>query len=131
MISAAPSAQSSIRTDQVTGSSSIMRRDMRRWFALVLLVYVTLDFSDPNLPGALNFDLDQSVDAVHTLLRGQLPVAKISTLPVSPLVDGTRGTAPLETVTVRPFIVARRSSSFVRPRALLANARPPGSTEPH
>jgi CheY-like chemotaxis protein len=41
-------------------------------FAFVLLVYISLDFSDPNLSGALNFDLDQSVDAVHTQLRGRI-----------------------------------------------------------
>ena len=97
----------------------------------MLLVYISLDFSDPNLPGALNFDLDQSVDAVHTQLRGQLPVAKTSLAPLSPVVDGVRLLVAFE-ATARPAIVTdhpRRSS--VRPRALLANARPPGSTEPH
>ncbi len=104
---------------------------MRRWFVCVLLVYVSLDFSDPNLPGALNFDLDQSVDAVHTQLRGQLPVAKSSILPASPILDGTRLLAPGEVVNVRPLVVLRRAAACVRPRAFVRHARPPDSTEPH
>jgi hypothetical protein len=104
---------------------------MRRWFAFVLLVYISLDFSDPNLPGALNFDLDQSVDAVHTQLRGQLPLAKSFILPVAPIVEGARVLPPLEIAAVRPVTVTSRTPSYVRPRALLANARPPSSTEPH
>lgn len=104
---------------------------MRRWFVCVLLVYVSLDFSDPNLPGALNFDLDQSVDAVHTQLRGQLPVAKSSILPASPVLEGTRLFAPGEVVNVRPLVVLRRAPACLRPRALVRHARPPASTEPH
>jgi hypothetical protein len=104
---------------------------MCRRLAFVLLLYISLDFSDPNLPGALNFDLDQSVDAVHTQLRGQLPVAKTSLLPASPIVDGVRLLAAFE-VTARPVIVTTRTPrSYVRPRVLLSNARPPSSTEPH
>lgn len=109
----------------------MIRRDMCRRFAFVLLLYISLDFSDPNLPGALNFDLDQSVDAVHTQLRGQLPIAKTSLLPVSPIVDGVRLSAAFE-ATPRPVIVATRSPrSYVRPRVLFSNARLPSPTEPH
>jgi len=99
----------------------------------MLLVYITLDFSDPNLPGALNFDLNQSVDAVHTQLRGQLPVAKTSILPASPGPDVLPMAAtPLEATTIRPIIVAPRTPvSYVRPRALLSHARQPSSTDPH
>jgi hypothetical protein len=98
----------------------------------VLLVYVSLDFSDPNLPGALNFDLDQSVDAVHTQLRGQLPVAKSSILTVSPVVNDMRLSSALDAGAARPVVVAIRTPpSDVRPRALLSTARTPSSTEPH
>lgn len=31
----------------------------------LLLIYVTLDFSNPLMPGAVNFDADDSVDGVH------------------------------------------------------------------
>jgi hypothetical protein len=103
----------------------------RRRLAFMLLPYVSLDFGDPNLPGALNFNLDQSVDAVHTQLRGQLPVVKTSILPVPPLVEGPRLLAPLEAARIRAFVVITRPPSYVRPRALLASARPPSSTEPH
>ena len=104
---------------------------MCRRLVFVLLVYVSLDFSDPNLPGALNFDLDQSVDAVHTQLRGQLPIAKTSLVPVSPIVDGVRSLAPFEATTRPAVVTSRTPRSYVRPRALLSNARPPSSTEPH
>jgi len=104
---------------------------MRRWFVCALLVYVSLDFSDPNLPGALNFDLDQSVDAVHTQLRGQLPVAKTSILPASPILEGARLFAPGEVVNVRLPVILRRAAPCVRPRALVRHARRPASTEPH
>jgi hypothetical protein len=106
---------------------------MWRAFAVMLLVYVALDFCDPNLPGALNFDLDQSIDAVHTQVRGQLPVCKPSILSASPNADDPRLLTSLEVSTVRSCGVhlARRNSSYVRPRALLSEASPPGSTEPH
>jgi len=111
----------------------MMRSVMCRRLVFMLLVYITLDFSDPNLPGALNFDLNQSVDAVHTQLRGQLPVAKTSILPASPGPDVLPMAAtPLEATTIRPIIVAPRTPvSYVRPRALLSHARQPRSTEPH
>ena len=111
----------------------MMRSVMCRRFVFMLLLYISLDFSDPNLPGALNFDLSQSVDAVHTQLRGQLPVAKTSILPVSPRPDVVPMLAtPLEATTVRPISVATRTpASYVKPRALLSHARQPSSTEPH
>lgn len=112
--------------------SVIIFGDMWRVVVFALLVYISLDFSDPNLPGALNFDLDQSVDAVHTQLRGQLPVAKISILPVSPLVKKVSLPVAVDPVAIRPVILATRMPpSDVRPRALLSNARRPSSTEPH
>jgi len=105
---------------------------MSRRIAFVLLVYVSLDFSDPNLPGALNFDLDQSVDAVHTQLRGQLPVVKAATLPVSPLVKKMSLPVAVDPIAIRPGIVASRMRpSHVRPRALLSNARRPDRPEAH
>jgi len=111
----------------------MMRTVMCRRLVFLLLLYISLDFSDPNLPGALNFDLNQSVDAVHTQLRGQLPVAKISILPASPGLDVMPMAAtPLETTTIRPVVVALRTpASSARPRALLSHARQPSSTEPH
>jgi hypothetical protein len=38
---------------------------MGRWLMWLLLIYVTLDFSNPLMPGAVNFDADDSVDGVH------------------------------------------------------------------
>jgi hypothetical protein len=105
---------------------------MWRRLVFLLLVCISLDFSDPNLPGALNFDLDQSVDAVHTQLRGQLPVAKTSIQPVVPSADDVRLLALAEPAAVRPVTPSiRRAPSYVRPRALLADSRPRSSAEPH
>jgi len=110
--------------------SGIIGGDMWRGLAFVLLVYVTLDFSGPNLPGALNFDLDQSVDAVHTQLRGQLP--GVSVLAVSPLAETVALPVAVAPIAIRPGIVAPRTPpADVRPRALLSSARGPSSTEPH
>jgi hypothetical protein len=36
----------------------------RRWLALALLIYVTLDFANPLMPGAVQFD-EGSVDVVQ------------------------------------------------------------------
>ena len=104
---------------------------MWRAFAIALLMYITLDFSDPNLPGALNFDLDQSVDAVHTQLRGHLPVDKTSIDRVSPSPDVVQLSARPEAAPVRSLAVTLRTPTYVRPRALLSEARPLSGTEPH
>jgi hypothetical protein len=105
---------------------------MSRRIAFVLLVYVSLDFRDLNLPGALNFDLDQSVDAVHTQLRGQLPVVKTTIPPGSALVEKMSLPVAIDPIAIRPGILASRMPpSRVRPRALLSNARRPDPPEAH
>jgi len=38
---------------------------MGRRLVWLLLIYVTLDFANPLMPGAVNFDVDDSVDGVH------------------------------------------------------------------
>jgi len=43
-----------------------------RLFALLVALYLCVDFSNPFIPGAFVFDTDQSVDAVNI---GQHPVA--------------------------------------------------------
>lgn len=102
------------------------------WRALtvVLLMYVGLDFADPGLPGALNFELAQCIDGVHTQLRGQSPSAKSVSVP-----------APLfvQPVTARPGRLVRRPVSVVvrippvdaRPRALLSRVLASDSPEAH
>jgi len=44
-----------------------------RWFALLVAVYLCVDFSNPFIPGAFVFDADESIVAVNT---GQHPVAE-------------------------------------------------------
>jgi hypothetical protein len=105
------------------------------WRALtyVLLLYMTLDFSDPNLPGALNFDLSQSVDGVHTQVRGQLPVAKPATAPAPPTVDAPVTTSAVEVDGTPGEPRALRMPQLVnpKPRAHLSAARSSSSTDPH
>jgi len=53
-----------------------------RVFAFTLLIYLSLDFADPNMPGALNFDPDQCVEAVQgRALRAGLPAPSAADLP--------------------------------------------------
>jgi hypothetical protein len=54
---------------------------MWRALALAVLMYLTLDLSHPNLPGALNFDADRSVDAVARQVRAPSPVVEPLMMP--------------------------------------------------
>jgi hypothetical protein len=42
------------------------RRGAARLFVLLLACYLSLDFADPTMPGALNFDVDLNKDVVLT-----------------------------------------------------------------
>jgi hypothetical protein len=103
---------------------------MLRALTLVLLLYITLDFADPNLPGALNFDLDQSVDGVHSQLRGQSPIAKAATSPAPVFVQEVA----LSKARVAPRwlgVTVRTPGVNVRPRALLSRVVASDSPEAH
>ena len=103
---------------------------MWRGITLMLLMYLALDFSDPNLPGALNFDLNQSVDGVQSQLRGQSSVTKISSAPAPIFVQDTAATK--SAVALRPVIrIAHRPALEVRPRSLLSRVLRPDSSEAH
>lgn len=103
---------------------------MWRAVTCLLLLYVTLDFADPNIPGALDFDIDQSVDGVHTQLRGQSPIAKAGVVP-APVFQ--QDIAPVKTHVApqRPRVIARTTSVDVRPRALLSRLLISDSPEAH
>ena len=102
------------------------------WRALtcVLLLYVTLDFADPNIPGALDFDIDQSVDGVHTQLRGQSPIAKAGVVP-APVFQQDRAPVKTHVAPQRPRVIARATPVDVRPRALLSRLLISDSPEAH
>jgi hypothetical protein len=102
------------------------------WRALtcVLLLYVTLDFADPNIPGALDFEIDQSVDGVHTQLRGQSPIAKASVVP-APVFQQDMAPLKAHVVPQRPRVIARTMPVDVRPRALLSRLLISDSPEAH
>jgi len=49
---------------------------LRRHIVLAVLVYVVIDFGNPLIPGAVSFDVDQSVDGLHADRgRAATPVA--------------------------------------------------------
>jgi hypothetical protein len=61
-----------------------------RRVALLLLLYVTMDFSNPHMPGALTFDAQDSVEGVHAERgRSGPPVATVppAPRPAAPLAD--------------------------------------------
>ncbi|HEY7519901.1 MAG TPA: hypothetical protein VIE36_16560 [Methylomirabilota bacterium] len=103
---------------------------MWRAITVILLTYVTLDFADPNLPGALNFDIDQSIDGVHTQLRGQSPIAKAVSVP-SPLF--VRAATERKTPIVPRLVTVsvRVAPVDARPRALLSRVLASDSPEAH
>jgi hypothetical protein len=102
---------------------------MWRTVACALLVYLSLDFADPNMPGALNFDLDKSVEAVPSQPRAKLPPAAISVPPVAPSINEAAVFA--QAALVRPVIaVARTLPLHLRPRAVLS-ARVPAAADDH
>jgi len=76
--------------------------------ALVLLIYVSMDFADPNMPGALNFDLNQSVDATYSTPRALVSGANAASSPVPPELRTARLVAePHESprrITLRPVV---------------------------
>ena len=103
---------------------------MWRAITVILLAYVTLDFADPNLPGALNFDVDQSIDGVHTQLRGQSLIAKGVSVPTPLFVQDATERKPQ--IMPRPVIVAVRMPPVdARPRALLSRVLASDSPEAH
>jgi hypothetical protein len=103
---------------------------MWRTLTLILLTYVTLDFADPNLPGALNFDLDQSVDGVHTQLRGHSPIAKGATVP-APVFGQDMTAAKVQLPPQQVSLLVCRSPLDLRPRAQLSRVPAPDSPEAH
>jgi hypothetical protein len=69
----------------------------RRRLMLAFLVYVTIDLSNPFVPGAFNFDPDECVDGIHrgssshqrtdapALLPARVPVVRLELPPSSPV----------------------------------------------
>jgi hypothetical protein len=54
----------------------------RRVLPVLLLLYVSADFSNPMMPGAVSFDPDESVSAVRVdRARANEPVVGVSPLP--------------------------------------------------
>jgi hypothetical protein len=103
---------------------------MWRALTLSLLLYITLDFSDPNLPGALNFDLDSSVDGVHTQLRGHPTIAKGATVPAPVFVQEVT-TPKTHTAPRRVSVIVRTPAADTRPRALLSRVLASDSPDAH
>jgi hypothetical protein len=54
---------------------------MRVFFTTLVMLYLALDFGDPNLPGATSFDPDESVKGVQV---SRMPTAAPPALAVTP-----------------------------------------------
>ena len=78
---------------------------MKALFTTLVLVYLALDFGDPNLPGATTFDPDDSVEVVH-LQRDPSPA------PPAPAVTPERF---LRTTTARVTVLSLTRRTRVAP----------------
>jgi hypothetical protein len=89
---------------------------------VALVVYVGLDFCDPSLPGALNFDPDQSVDAVHLQgTRASLAAPSVAVLP--PMARAVDTERPL--LDIKPTRrISPRPSPAVRARGVVRDTTP-------
>lgn len=103
---------------------------MRRVLRLLLVVYVTLDFADPNMPGALNFDPNESVDATYSAPRTVLPTIKEFVSPLLPQAQTVR-TAAADFQPPRPIVHVRVVRFELRPHALPAVPVSPPPSDDH
>jgi hypothetical protein len=102
---------------------------MCRGLTLLLLVYVTLDFADPSMPGALNFDLNQSVDATYSAPRTVLPTMKAFPSPALPQAQTVRAVAE-KFPRRRPTVHVRVVGFNLKPHAFrVAPVAPPPSDD--
>jgi hypothetical protein len=103
---------------------------MYRLFVVALFAYITLDLADPNLPGALNFDPDQSVTAISTQSRTTAPAPMLMVLSPQTVAVMIATVSP-ETPPQPPGpTIAPRVTWGPRPRALLS-ARTSASLDTH
>jgi hypothetical protein len=93
-------------------TSAALGRHRRVWHLVILLLagYLALDFTDPNIPGALNFNVDLNTDGVLTEIVKVEPVkagrAEAVGLPARP--TGTPGSyVELEPPPVKPILYAQ------------------------
>jgi hypothetical protein len=93
---------------------------MWRLCVSALLLYITLDLADPQVPGALNFDPDECVEAVDVQKTRppRLPAAVVAVAAAGPPATFEGPPVP---ISVKP------SAPLMRPR--VAHARAPGSSE--
>ena len=95
---------------------------MKVLFTTLVMLYLVVDFADPNLPGAVSFDPDDCVEVVQT---ERAPSAPIPVLAVPP--------EPIRHLYLRPSpvrIVWRPSHGFVvAPVHALQHASPDLSSE--
>ena len=101
---------------------------LSRWFKFALVLYVALDFANPLMPGAVNFDPDTSVDGItaHHQVSRSLFVSVATSAPVStqsPPVPHVGGMRPTRTVVGDWLADVRRAHS--------GPSEPPLLTEDH
>ena len=101
---------------------------MRRAFLIALLLYTSFDFANPLLPGAVNFDDDQTVLATGAGPRdlGPGPLSAPARTLETVRVDGVE---PPQSVTAFRVPARRQPSQFRR--SYPGPTPSPGSTEDH
>jgi hypothetical protein len=104
---------------------------MRRLIALVLLGYVSLDFALPGMPGALSFELAQSVDAVRSPVNAAAAAVKDVDVSSLPLVGAALAITTPSASRARTTSLRRRPLADGRARALLPRVSIPASSDDH
>src|SRR5262245_62274725 len=92
---------------------------MWRFSILALLLHLSLDFANPNMPGALCFDPDQSVDAIRTEARADAPATVLAVRSPQPPAAAIAPPPP-EVPRSAAASIASRVTWSLRPRALLS-----------
>jgi hypothetical protein len=96
--------------------------NVRRIALVLLLVYETLDFADPLIPGAVNFNDDQTV---YSAMEPRPSSIDVAPLHVEVLPDAIREAARRSHR--RPAVVRRQHTSS-RSRTVLHRRTPPAVT---
>ncbi len=101
-----------------------------RRLVLLLVIYVGLDFANPMMPGAVNFDPGDSVEAIHAE-RGRLPESPVATAP-DPAAGPVEPPPMADTVGMRPIVAVPRATPILAgPPPHAAPPEPSAVPDPH
>ena len=98
----------------------------RRLLALLLLLYVGADFSNPMMPGAVSFDPTDSVDGIRARAAVAALAPPVAAGPVCLMVEPAPAPAP----STRDWLTPLARAPIARPAHLDTGESPP-PTEDH